>query len=150
MPADSDSTPTVALPHTWRPFGVRMAGTVLGAGLLVVCALTWVGFDEETQARFSWLQRATLLVLGLLAFAVWFALVRSRVVAEEDRLVVVNGYRRREFEWPEVIAVHLPPGAPWVTLDLADGTTVSAMGIQGSDGDRARRAVRELRALLNR
>ena len=153
MPAGSDRPAAPALPtlpHTWRPFGVRMAGTVLGAGLLVVCALAWIGFDEETQARFTLFQRGTLFAFGLLAFALWFALVRSRVVAEDDRLVVVNGYRRREYEWAEVVAVHLPPGAPWVTLDLADGTTVAAMGIQGSDGDRARRAVRELRAVVNR
>ena len=71
------------------------------------------------------------------------------MVAEEDRLVVVNGYRRRDFAWPQVIAVRLPPGAPWVTLDLADGTTVPAMGIQGSDGARARSAVRELRSVLD-
>ncbi|WP_089503917.1 MULTISPECIES: PH domain-containing protein [unclassified Nocardioides] len=147
MPAASEPVP---VPHTWRPFGVRMAGAVLGGGLLMVCALAWIGFDAETQARFSWLQRGTLAVLGLLAFAAWFALVRSRVVAEQGRLVVVNGYRRRDLAWAEVIAVHLPPGAPWATLDLADGTTVAAMGIQGSDGDRARRAVRELRALVNR
>jgi hypothetical protein len=150
MPADSDPAATVALPHTWRPFGVRMASTVLGGGLIVVCALTWIGFDDETRARFTLFQRGTLVGFGLLVFALWFALVRSRVVAEQDRLVVVNGYRRREFEWPEVLAVHLPPGAPWVTLDLADGTTVAAMGIQGSDGDRARRAARELRALVDR
>ena len=90
-----------------------------------------------------------MIALGLLAFALWFALVRSRVVAEAERLVVVNGYRRREYEWAQVVAVHLPPGAPWVTLDLADGTTVAAMGIQGSDGDRARKAVRQLRALAD-
>jgi hypothetical protein len=83
-------------------------------------------------------------VLGAL-----FALVRSRVVAQADRLTVVNGYRRRDFEWAEVIAVRLPPGAPWVTLDLADGNTVAAMGIQGSDGARAKVAVRELRALVD-
>ena len=147
MPAASEPVP---LPHTWRPFGVRMAGAVLGGGLLVVCALAWIAFDAETQARFSWFQRGTLFFFGLLAFTLWFALVRSRVVAEEGRLVVVNGYRRREFEWAEVIAVHLPPGAPWVTLDLADGTTVAAMGIQGSDGDRAKRSVRQLRVLINR
>ena len=150
MPAGSEQAAPLALPHTWRPFGVRMAGTVLGVGLLVVSAVAWIGFDAETQARFTWFQRGTLIFFGLLAFTLWFALVRSRVVAEESRLVVVNGYRRREFEWAEVIAVHLPPGAPWVTLDLADGTTVAAMGIQGSDGDRARRSVRELRALVNR
>ena len=135
------------VPKTWRPFGVRLAGIVLGAGLVVVCALTWIGFDADTRARFTMFERLTMLVMGLLAFALWFALVRSRVVAEEQRLVVVNGYRRREYDYAQVVAVRLPPGAPWATLDLADGTTVSAMGIQGSDGDRARRAVREVRAV---
>ena len=148
MPAGSEPA-GVRLPHTWRPFGVRLAGAVLGGGLLAVCALTWIGFAAETRARFTIFQRGTLVFFGLLVFAVWFALVRSRVVAEEDRLVVVNGYRRRDFAWPQVIAVRLPPGAPWVTLDLADGTTVPAMGIQGSDGARARSAVRELRSVLD-
>ena len=71
------------------------------------------------------------------------------MVAEPDRLVVVNGYRRREFEYAAVVDAYLPPGAPWVTLDLDDGTTVSAMGIQGSDGARAQTALRELRAVLD-
>ena len=149
MPAGSDRPPVPALPHTWRPFGVRMAGTVLGLGLLVICALTWIGFDDETQAKFSAFQRVTVIALGLFAFSLGFALVRSRVVAETDRLVVVNGYRRREYAWAQLVAVHLPPGAPWVTLDLADGTTAAAMGIQGSDGARARAAVRELRAVAD-
>jgi hypothetical protein len=146
MPAGSE----VSLPHTWRPLGVRVAGAVLGGGLLLVCALAWVGFDAETRAKFTTFQRGTLVFFGLLAFSAWFALVRSRVVAEAQRLVVVNGYKRREFEYAEVIGVHLPPGAPWVTLDLADGSTASAMGIQGSDGGRAKQAVRELRAVIER
>ena len=146
MPADSE----LQLPHTWRPLGVRVAGAVLGGGLLLVCALAWIGFDAETRARFTAFQRGTLVFFGLLAFSVWFALVRSRVVAETARLIVVNGYKRREFEYAEVVGVHLPPGAPWVTLDLADGSTVSAMGIQGSDGGRAKQAVRELRAVVER
>ncbi len=138
----------MSLPHTWRPLGVRMAGIVVGSGLLVVCALTWIGFDEETQARFTALQRVTVLALGLGAFVLGFALTRSRVVAEPDRLVVVNGYKRRDYDWAQIVAIRLPAGAPWVTLDLADGTTAAAMGIQGSDGDRSRRAVRDLRVLL--
>ena len=113
-----------------------MAGVVVGAGLLVVCALTWIGFDEETQARFTALQRVTVLALGLGAFVLGFALTRSRVVAGADRLVVVNGYKRRDYDWAQIVAIRLPAGAPWVTLDLADGTTAAAMGIQGSDGDR--------------
>ena len=43
-------------------------------------------------------------------------------------------------------AVTLRPGSPWAVLDLSDGTSVSAVGIQGSDGARARRQVAELTA----
>jgi hypothetical protein len=146
MPAVSEP----ALPRTWRPFGVRMAGLVFGTMLVVVCAVAWFSFDAETRAKFTPFQRGTILFLGLLFFSVGYAMARSRVVAERDRLVVVNGYRRHEYSWPEVLAVHLPPGAPWAVLDLADGTSQPAMGIQGSDGGRARVAVSELRRLINR
>jgi hypothetical protein len=150
MPAASDAVPAPSLPHTWRPFGVRMAGLLFGTLLLVVVAFAWFGFDDETRARFSPFQRGTVLFLGALFYSAGYAMARSRVVAERERLVVVNGYRRHEYEWAEVLAVHLPPGAPWAVLDLADGTSQSAMGIQGSDGSRAQRAVRELRAVLTR
>ena len=146
MPAVSEP----ALPHTWRPLGVRLAGFLFGGMLLVVCAVAWFTFDDETRAKFTPFQRGTVVCLGLLFFGAGFAMARSRVVAQADRLVVVNGYRRHDYEWAEVLAVHLPPGAPWAVLDLADGTSQSAMGIQGSDGARARRAVSELRLLLAR
>ena len=148
MPAASEPAAPVTLPHTWRPFGVRMAGTVLGLGLALIVVVTWLGFDAETQARFDWLQRGTVIAIALLGAALGNALMRSRVVAESDRLVVVNGYRRHEYDYAQVVGVHLAPGAPWVTLDLADGSTVSAMGIQGSDGSRARQSVRELRSVV--
>lgn len=146
MPAVSEPP----LPHTWRPLGVRLAGVIFGGALLIVCAFAWFAFDEETRAKFTPFQRGTILFLGSLFFAAGFAMARSRVVAEVDRLVVVNGYRRHQYEWAEVLAVHLPPGAPWVVLDLSDGTSQPAMGIQGSDGGRARRAVAELRLLIAR
>jgi len=149
MPADSEPR-LPELPITWRPLGPRVMGIAVGAGLVVICVFSWFTFDEETRERFTLLQRATLVALGLLAFALLFALIRSRVEAHHDRLVVVNGYRRREYEWAEVIAVSLPPGAPWVTLDLANGETAAAMGIQGSDGARAQEAARELRRLVAR
>jgi len=138
-----------ALPRTWRPYGARIAAIVAGSGLLVVCGFAWLAFPPEVRAQFTPFQRLTMLFLFGLAFAAWYALVRSRVVAEPDRLVVVNGYKRREFEWAEIVAIHLPRGAPWATLDISDGTTVSALAIQGSDGLRARTAVREIRALLS-
>jgi hypothetical protein len=128
--------------------GTRIVGIVLGLGLFVICAVSWITFGDETRAKFTPFQRGTVVFFGLLVVAVMYALVRARAEAHRDRLVVVNGYKRREFAWAEIVAVHMPAGAPWATLDLADGTTVAVMGIQGSDGLRARRAVRDLRTLV--
>lgn len=153
MPADSDPRPPadldVPLPHTWRPLGPRIAGTVAGSLLLVLFVVAWLAFDDETRSKFTAFQIGTLVVLWLCGASAMYALVRSRVVAERERLVIVNGYRRHELDWAQVLAVRLPPGAPWVTLDLADGEAMAAMGIQGSDGARAQRAVRQLRRLVD-
>lgn len=152
MPADSESAagrvPAPSLPHTWRPFGVRVAVWVFGGLLLAVVVAVWIGFGAETRAKFTLLERATLVLMGLMFFSAYYALVRSRVSATKDGLVVVNGYRKRTFEWSQVIQASLRRGAPWGTLDLSDGTTVSLMGVQGSDGLRARRAIREIRAAI--
>lgn len=149
MPADSEPS-LVPLPHTWRPLGPRVAGIVAGAVVLLITVFLWVGFDAETRAAVTPFQRGTVVALGLLAASVIHALARSRAEAEIDGLVVVNGYRRHTYAWEQIIAVRMPPGAPWVTLDLADGTTASVMAIQGSDGERAKRALRQLRALVDR
>ena len=86
--------------------------------------------------------------IGLLLFAAYNSLMRSKIIATEGGLVVVNGYRRRTYEWSQLIGISLRRGAPWGTLDLSDGTTISLIAIQGSDGARARRAVREIRAAI--
>lgn len=138
----------VKLPHTWRPLGTRLAAVLFGVMLLVLALAVWIAWGPEVRSRFSALQRATIVLLGLMGFAILHALFRCRVTARADGLVVVNGYRSRQFEWAELVAVQLRRGAPFATLDLADGSTVSAWGIQSSDGDRGIRAVRELREVM--
>ena len=145
MPADSERP---ALPHTFRPIGVRFAVYGFGSMLVVLCLAVWFAFPPEVRAQFTGFQLGTLIFLGLLFGAAGYAMARSRLVAHADRLTVVNGYKRRDFEWTQVVAVRLMPGSPWATLDLSDGTTVSAMGIQGSDGRRALAQVRDLRSLV--
>jgi hypothetical protein len=138
----------VTLPHTWRPFGVRIAGAVLGAMLAALVLAVWIAWGADVRSRFTLFQRSTLVAMGLAGFAVLHALMRSRVTADDHGVTVVNGYRRRVFEWSQVVAINLRRGAPWAGLDLSDGTSISMVGIQGSDGDRAVRAVRELRLLV--
>ena len=138
----------VPLPRTWRPLGVRLVAVFAGVTLLVISVAGWFALGATSRSHFTLSQRLTLVGLGLLVAAVLHGLARCRVTATRAGLRVVNGYRDRTFAWAQVLAVHLPQGAPWVTLDLADGTSVIALGIQSSDGDRAVTAVRELRALI--
>jgi hypothetical protein len=149
MPADSESGPLpVSLPHTFRPFGVRMAVFVFGGLLVVVAGVIWFTFPAEVRAKFTMFQRGTIIVLGLAFLTLGWGLARSRVEARREGLRVVNGYRARDLEWSEVIAVTMRPGNPWAVLDLSDGTTAQALGIQASDGARAVRQVRDLRGLV--
>lgn len=153
MPAASDQGPVRAvtppdLPHTWRPLGVRIAVWVLGLMLLALVVAVWIGLGAEVRDTFTIFQRGTLVFLALLLAATWNSLTRSRVTATEEGLTVVNGYRTRSYEWSQVIGVSLRRGAPWGSADLSDGTTISLFGVQGSDGERARKAVREIRATV--
>jgi hypothetical protein len=155
MPAASDnpsgSAPDRAsggLPVRFRPVGVRVAvlgfGVLLGATLLVV----WLTMPAQARASFSVGQDVTIAAMLLGIGAVGHALVRCRVDADRQGLVVVNGYRTHRFAWEQVVAVSLRPGSPWAVLDLTDGTSQAALGIQGSDGLRARQQTRRLRGLI--
>lgn len=136
------------MPRRWRPFGARAAAAVFAVVLVGAMVLLWLSFSDASREAVTAPQRLTVVAMMLGALAGLHALARCRVDATESGLVVVNGYRRRELVWAQVVAVRMPPGAPWPTLDLTDGTTLSAMGIQGSDGERARRAVADLRRLI--
>lgn len=140
----------VSLPHTFRPLGVRWAVYVLGGLLVLVAAVIWFAFPASVRAQFTIFQRGTILVLGLGFLALGWGLARSRVEARETGLRVVNGYRSRSYDWNEVLAVSLRTSSPWAMLDLSDGTTVAAIGIQGSDGARAVRQAADLRRLVER
>ena len=102
----------------------------------------------DVRDQFTNFQKGTVIAMMLVALVIGHALSRCRVDADEDGLTVVNGYRSHQLDWNQVVAVTLRPGNPWALLDLSDGTTRAAMGIQGSDGNRARRQVQQLRALV--
>jgi apolipoprotein N-acyltransferase len=150
MPAVSDAAGAnkPALPRTWRPLGVRVAGVFFFAMLLVVCLFAWVGFSQEVRDQFTFMQKATLVALGAAIGGVLFGLFRSRITATEQGLVVVNCFRTHTLAWDEVDSIHMRSGAPWATLRLADDTVRQVIALQGSDGARAVDGVRTIRGLL--
>jgi hypothetical protein len=129
---------------------VRLALLFFGGLLAVVCVAGWIAVGADVRSRVTVYQRGTMVLIAAMAAAVAWGLVRCRVTARASGIEIVNGYRRHAYEWPEVLAVRMPRGAPFATLDLADGTNAMAMGIQSADGDRARVEVRELRELVER
>jgi hypothetical protein len=129
--------------------GVRVAAVALGALLVVSVVTVWLALPTSAQESFTLAQRGTVLAMILGAAGIGYALARCRVDADTDGLTLVNGYRTHHLAWQQVVSVTLRPGSPWAVLDLTDGTTRSAMGIQGSDGARAVRQTRELRALVD-
>lgn len=151
MPADSEAGAggaREALPVTFRPRGVRIAAVVFGGLLLATVVVLWLSFPEDVRESFTTFQRVTVIFFGLMVLVIEHGLTRCRVEATDAGLRVVNGYRAHEYAWAEVVAVTLRRGNPWAVLDLSDGTSQAAMGIQGSDGERATQQVRRLRALV--
>ncbi|MGK5450578.1 PH domain-containing protein [Streptomyces radiopugnans] len=115
---------------------------LLSVGVAILATLTAVAMMLEGIGAG---ERASFVLTGLLFLGVLVLLGRPKVVAEESGVTVVNLTTVRHLEWAEIVKVNLRPGDPWVLLDLADGTTLPAMGIQ--PGIAKQQAVRDARAL---
>ncbi|MDF9812048.1 PH domain-containing protein [Streptomyces sp. SPB162] len=147
-PVPSAAVPQPELPVTFRPVRTRVVLLTIGAGLLVV--LTVVALMMPSGGAQPWGpgDRATMIITGVLIFALLAVLSRPKVVADDAGVTVVNLVVRRHLEWAEIVKVNLRTGDPWAYLDLTDGTSLAAMGIQPGGGrDQAVRAARRLRAL---
>ncbi|CAM5597202.1 PH domain-containing protein [Streptomyces tanashiensis] len=137
------TTPT--LPVTFRPGRTRAVLLTLGVSMFVV--VTAVALLLE---RLGPGERASFVLTAALLSGVLVLLSRPKVVADEDGVTVVNITRSRRLAWAEILKVNLRPGDPWVFLDLSDGTSMPALGIQpGIARETAIRDARALRALAD-
>ena len=127
------------LPVTFRPTRTRIV--LIGAGLVILVVITSIAWLLEVSPG----ERLSFVITALLCFGVLLLLSRPKVTADQDGVTVVNLTTRRRLEWAEIIQVNLRPGDPWVLLDLADGTTLPAMGIQ--PGIAKQQAIRDVRVL---
>jgi hypothetical protein len=128
----------------WRPVQTRIVAYTM-AGVIV---LGMIALAVLVAPQFKLFDRVLLVAFGLFLGWLLHMFARCRVAADERGVTVVNAFRTRRLEWPEVLRVTMAQGEPWPTLDLADGTSISAMGINGSEKSRAARQLAELRALL--
>ncbi|MEU5825348.1 PH domain-containing protein [Streptomyces sp. NPDC047803] len=128
------------LPVTFRPTRTRVVLLTVGAAMFAV--ITVVAFTLE---QLSGGERASFVFTALLFFGVLALLSRPKVVADEEGVTVVNLTRTRRLSWAQIVRVNLRVGDPWVFLDLSDGTSMPALGIQ--PGIAKQRAIQDARAL---
>lgn len=134
-----------SLPLTWRPWRAR----IIAYGMAVIMILGSLILAIILPEQFGWPDRIAMVAFGGAVAAALHLLGRLRVEADDRGLTVVNALRTHRYEWPEVLDVSLAEGDPWPKLDLADGYSVGAMGIQSTEQARSRKAVSELRALIH-
>ena len=125
--------PLLAWDMTWNE-GVSRPIRLVGGAILI--------------PGFSPLDRAGMVMVGVLAALFCHLQASVRVVAGPQQLEVRNLFRTRTVTWPEVVGVSFPMGDPWAHLDLADGSTLATWAIQRSDGKRGIADAHRLAALV--
>ncbi|WP_030799812.1 PH domain-containing protein [Streptomyces sp. NRRL S-337] len=134
------SAPLPSLPVTFRPTRTRVVLYTVGIAQLAALTAIALALPKLTGG-----ERTSFVVTGLLVGAVLLLLSRPKVVARQEGVTVVNLTTRRELAWAQIVRVNLRQGDPWVHLDLADGTSLPAMGIQ--PGIARNQAIRDARVL---
>ncbi|EFL30797.1 conserved hypothetical protein [Streptomyces viridochromogenes DSM 40736] len=128
------------LPVTFRPGSTRAVLLTAAVAIFVVITAVAMLLKQLSPA-----ERLSFVVTALLLDAVLLLLARPKVVADEDGVTVVNLTNKRRLDWAEILQVTLRPGDPWVFLNLSDGTSLPALGIQ--PGLARQRAIADARAL---
>lgn len=129
-----------SLPVTFRPGRTR--AVLITAGVAIFVTITVIALLLEQLGPG---ERLSFIVTAALLAGVLFLLARVKVVADESGVTVQNIAGRRHLEWAEIIQVNLRPGDPWVFLNLSDGTSLPALGIQ--PGIAKQQAIADARAL---
>ncbi|WP_149179019.1 PH domain-containing protein [Streptomyces sp. TRM49041] len=137
------ATEPPSLPVTFRPRRTRAVLLTIGAAMFAVITVVAVTLDRLHPG-----ERMSFILTAALFYGVLILLSRPKVVADEDGVIVVNLTRTRRLAWAEILRVNLRVGDPWVFLDLSDGTSLPALGIQPGIGKaQAIRDAQTLRAL---
>lgn len=134
--------PLVVRPHKVRQVVIPVA--VLLVAIFIVLAITLNGASTGVHLGIS--DKVSLALVGLILAAAVLLLARPKVRADAQGVEVRNLLFGRVVPWQQIKGVSFPDGAPWARLELPQDEYVPVVAIQAADGERAVRAIRELRA----
>jgi ABC-type nickel/cobalt efflux system permease component RcnA len=114
--------------------------------LTTVMLVMWFAFTADVRASFKVVEVATLVLFLLSALVMLYAIGRTQVEYDDERIRIRNGFRQHELAWTQVDEMRLDPGMAWVTMRTREGRRVFVMAVQSSDGSRAMAQLRQMRA----
>ena len=127
---------------TYRPTGARVVA--YGGCVALIAVTIVVGIALPPEITFTPFELVTLALTLLAVLVILHGIGRSYVRLDDFGIEVLNGYRRHRYPWGVMRGISMNRGAPWPTLVLHDDERVMLFAIQGSDGDAASDAVRDL------
>ncbi len=131
-----------------RPVRARVVVYSVAAAVLLTLVALAVALPSGGPHPWDLGSRIGVVVVALAVVFFLHRLADVRVEASDAGVLVVNVIGRRRLEWAEVIGVRLLRDDPWMLLDLSDGEALAAMGVQKSEGDRARRQAGEFARMV--
>ena len=125
------------LHEPFRPTVARRVANVLAVVVLGFMVALAVMLPEIADEGVGLADRVG--IVGFGALVAWFLTRQAgvRATPDETGLTVRNLLVTRKVDWAEIVSVRFGQGRAWVQLDLADGETLSVMGVQAADGARA-------------
>ena len=139
-------TPREELHLPIRPRSGRIVPAVVAVAWLLVFLSLAAGYPPYPGLGVG--DRVGFVVLALVGGYLLYRFASVAVVPDEDGVVVRNVIGSRRLEWAQVVGVRYGRDSTWALLDLTDGTTVSALGIQNADGEYARGCAVRLATLV--
>lgn len=135
-----------------RVFRPRKARRVIYSCIgLVLAAFIGGSVALPATGPGSWAlgSRLALAAVGLAIAYFLHRLASVRVLADENGATIVNIVHSHRLDWPQIVGVRLSADDPWLVLDLSNGETVLAMGVQRSEGELAQRQASQFARLVN-
>ena len=132
----------------FRPVRGRVVPYVMAAAVLMTLIGLAIALPSGGAHGWGIESRLGVVAFGVLAVLVMHRLASVRVEASDEGVLVANVIGRRHLEWAEIVGVRLLRDDAWMMLDLSDGQALAAMGVQKSEGKRAKQQAQAFARLV--
>ncbi|SDP89458.1 PH domain-containing protein [Actinopolyspora xinjiangensis] len=131
-----------------RPKRVRNVAVPAALVVFVICGIAALMLRRTANGLLLTVSDQVAMVgIGAVLAGLILLSTRPRLRADENGVEVRNSILTRRYSWSDVRGVSFPEGATCARLELPDDEYEPITAIQSFDGERAVRAMRDLRAL---